>query len=90
MYLRSISSFNIINIQNIEAQKINKVRNKNTTFIKIIKLIQYILFLEAVLKCKAVRVSPHTCVCVSPREAASSARSGKARYCVCWKRWFSA
>lgn len=80
------AAFNIINIQNIEAHKIKKVRNNNTKFIKTNKLIQYILFLEAVLKCKTVRVSPHTCVCVSPREAASSARSGKARYCVCWKR----
>lgn len=30
-----------------------------------------------------------TCVCVRPRNAASSARSGKARYCVFWKRLFS-
>ena len=30
-----------------------------------------------------------TWVCVRPRNAASSARSGKARYCVFWKRLFS-
>lgn len=31
----------------------------------------------------------HTCVCVRPRDAASSARSGRAKYCVRWKRLFS-
>lgn len=31
-----------------------------------------------------------TCVCVKPNCAASSARSGNARYCVCWKRWLRA
>lgn len=30
-----------------------------------------------------------TWVCVRPREAANSARSGKAKYCVRWKRLFS-
>ena len=30
-----------------------------------------------------------TCVCVSPRAAASSARSGSARYCVRWNLLFS-
>lgn len=32
-----------------------------------------------------------TCVCVRPREAASSARSGRAKYCVFWNlRWSAA
>lgn len=30
------------------------------------------------------RPEPRTCVCVSPSEAASSARSGRARYWVFW------
>jgi len=30
-----------------------------------------------------------TCVCVRPREAANSALSGRAKYCVRWKRRFS-